>query len=146
MTAGRCPREGELLDALGRGYLYADIAAHAQACRDCSELRIAAEALLHDRAAAVFEAPVPSAATMWWRIQLRRRREAQSAARRSLIVGQAATLAIALLLVAALLGTDIAARVREVATAIHLSTPLLLALTAWILAVPIAGWVAIRQK
>jgi hypothetical protein len=83
---------------------------------------------------------------MWWRVRMREQREVQAKARRSLLVGQAATLAIAMVLIAALLGAELAVNVREVAASIRLSTPLLLALTAWLLFAPIAGWVAIRQK
>ena len=96
------------------------------------------------------EAPVPSAGTMWWRLQMRHRQEIQATARRSLLFGQFATLAFALVLVFALLGGDVAAGVREAAasamTSFRLSTPMLLALASWLLLAPIAGYVAIRQK
>ena len=146
MNADFCEREDELVTALGRGFIYPELSEHLDACKSCRELRLVAGELLGERIAAVAEATVPSAETMWWRIQMRERRAAQSKARRSLLIGQAATLAIALLLVASLLGTDLAVSIREVATSIRLSTPLLLALTAWLLLAPIAGLVAIRQK
>jgi hypothetical protein len=146
MIAERCARERELLDALGRGFLDSAILEHADECAACNELRVVAGALLDDRAHAMAGAPVPSASTMWWRIQLRQKREAEAAARRSLLIGQAATLVFALGLLGALLGTEIAVSIREVMAAIRLSTPLLLALSAWLVFLPIAGWVAIRQK
>jgi predicted anti-sigma-YlaC factor YlaD len=146
MSAGRCEREDELLTALGRGFVYPELDAHLEACSSCSELRLVAGGLLDERVRAVGEAPVPSPETMWWRLQMRQQREAQARARRSLLIGQAATLAVAMVLIAALLGAEIAVGVREVAASIRLSTPLLLALASWILLAPIAGWVAIRQK
>jgi predicted anti-sigma-YlaC factor YlaD len=146
MNAERCRREDDLLDALGRGFIGAELAAHADECPSCDELRLVAGALLEDRASAIADAPVPSAGTMLWRMQMRRRREAQATARRTLLVGQAVTLVVALSLVVSLFGADLAAGIREVAATIRLSTPLLLALATCVLAAPIAGFVAIRQK
>ncbi|HEX9943009.1 MAG TPA: hypothetical protein VGG03_13405 [Thermoanaerobaculia bacterium] len=103
-------------------------------------------ALLDDRAQAILEAPVPSAGTMWWRLRVRQRREAEATARRSLLIGQAVTLAVAIGLVISFFGAGLAFAVRGLIATIRLSTPLLLALATWILAVPIAGWVALRQK
>lgn len=141
-----CAREHELLDALGRGFVGQELESHITACEPCSELRLVAGALLDDRADAMIEAPIPSAGTMWWRMHVRRRQEAQATARRSLLIGQAATLLIALALVAAFFGADITFAVKNVIATIRLSTPLLLALATWLLGAPIAGWVALRQK
>jgi len=141
-----CPRTDELLDALGRRFVGPELAAHVESCADCSELRLVAGALLDERADAIAEAAVPSAAAMWWRMQMRRAEEAQARARRSLLIGQAATLLVAVALAVSLLGGDVAAGVRRVAASIQLSTPWLLLLATWLLATPIAGWVALRQK
>jgi hypothetical protein len=146
MSAHECHREDELLDALGRGYVGAELAAHIESCASCSELQLVAGALLNDRADAVAEAPVPAAGTMWWRMQLRHRHEAQSTARRTLLIGQALTLAIAVGLMVVLFGADVALTVRQLVGSIHLGTPFFLALATSLLLVPIAGWVAIRQK
>lgn len=146
MSAERCPREDELLDALGRAFVGGELEAHVASCLSCGELRIVAGALLDDRARAIAEAPVPSAGTMWWRMRVRRRHELEAATRRSLLIGQAATLAIALALVISFFGTDVAFAVRDLVATIRLSTPLLLALATWVLVAPIAGWVALRQK
>jgi hypothetical protein len=89
---------------------------------------------------------LPSSGTMLWRMQMRRRQEAQSAARRSLLIGQAVTLAAAVTLVFTLLGGTLAGEVVNVIASIRLSPPLLLAVAAWLLAAPIAGWVLLRQK
>jgi hypothetical protein len=141
-----CPRADELLDALARGFVGPELAMHVDSCADCGELRLVAGALLDERVEAIAEAPVPSAAAMWWRMQVRRHEEAQARARRSLLIGQAATLAVALALVVSLLGADVAAGVRRAIASIQLGTPWLLALATWLLATPIAGWVALRQK
>lgn len=146
MSAARCPREDELLDALGRDFVGAELDAHAATCASCSELRLVAGALLDERVEAISQAPVPSAGTMLWRMHMRYRQEAQAVARRSLLVGQAVTLAVAIGLVVLLFGPSIAVGVREAVTSIKLSTPLLLVLATWVLLAPIAGYVAIRQK
>jgi hypothetical protein len=150
---GPCPREDELLAALGRGFVAADLDAHAASCPDCGELSRVAGALLDERARAIAEAPVPAAGTMWWRMRVRQRQEAVARARRTLLVGQAATLAIALALVVGLFGSDVAVFGSEVAGALrHLAagvrpgTPILAALGAGLVLAPLAGWAALRQE
>jgi predicted anti-sigma-YlaC factor YlaD len=146
MSAELCHRESDLLDALGRGYIGAELEEHVATCSSCSELRLVAGALLDERAEAIVEAPIPSSGAMWYRMRVRARHEAQTQARRSLLLGQAATVAIAMLLVFSFFGADVAFAVRDLVATIRLSTPLLLALATWILLAPLAGWVAIRQK
>lgn len=146
MRGETCSREDDLLDALGRGFVAAELAAHAAECPSCRDLRTVAGALLDDRAQALPAAPVPSAGTMWWRIQVRRRQEAAARARRSLLVGQAASLVLALGLLAFFFGADLVAGLRHLTATVRPSAPVLLALAAWLLAAPVAGWVALRQK
>jgi hypothetical protein len=142
-----CAREDELLAALGRGYLPPELAAHASGCPACGELRLVAGTLLDERAAAVAEAPVPSAGTMWWRLRLRHRRDAQAAARRTLLVGQGATLGLALALLAWFFGGDLAMGVRQLVSAVGAGgVPLLLAFGTLLLLAPIGGWLALRGK
>ena len=140
-----CPREDELLDALERAFIGAELEAHVTSCPSCSELRLVAGALLDDRAEAMLTAPVPSAGTMWWRMQLRHKQDAAATARRSLFIGQAVTLTIALALVISFFGSDLASGVRAAIGMIRLSTPLLLAI-ATLLVATTAGWVAVRER
>lgn len=144
--ANVCPREDELLDALGAGFIGEELESHIRTCAACGELRLVAGALLDERVQAATEAALPSSGTMLWRMQMRRRQEAQAAARRSLLIGQAVTLAAAVVLVFALLGGNLAGEALNVIASIKLSPPLLLAVAIWLLAAPIAGWVLIRQK
>jgi hypothetical protein len=149
MNATRCEREDELLEALERAFVPADLDEHVHGCEACSELRLVAGALLDDRAVAVKEAAVPSAGAMWWRMRVRQQREAVAAARRSLLIGQAATLVVAAGLAVALFGGNIASGARELVQAVHLTTPVLVAagvLAVWMIAAPLAGWAALRQK
>jgi len=141
-----CSYETELLDALGRGFVGAELEAHVAACESCSELRVVAGALLDDRAANTIDAPIPTAGTMWWRMRLRHRRENVARARRSLLIGQAATLTIAIALVVTFFGDEIASGARHALSTFHFNTPVLVALAMWLLVAPIGGWIAIRQK
>jgi predicted anti-sigma-YlaC factor YlaD len=141
-----CDREDELLEALGRGFIGPDLDEHVAACENCGELRLVAGALLDERVEAIREAAVPSAEAMWWRIQLRQREAAQRAARRSLLIGQAATLAFASALIAVFFGSDVAAGVTEALGSISLSRPLLFAIAAGLLLAPIAGYVVVHEK
>jgi len=144
-----CEREQELLDSLGRGFIGAELESHVVTCDPCRELQLVAGALLDDRAHAMVEAPVPSAGTMWFRMRLRHRRDAAAAARASLAIGQATTVAIAIGLIVWFFGGQLAGEFRELRTAvatIRVSTAVMIALATWAVVAPIAGWVAIRQK
>lgn len=141
-----CERQDELLDALGRGYVGAELESHVAGCEACAELRLVAGALLDDKAQAMSEAHVPSSGTMWWRMRVRHRQEVAMRARGSLLIGQAATVIVALSLVTWFFGTDIAAGMQHLVSTVRFSTPLLLAAASLVLLLPVAGWVAIRQK
>ena len=141
-----CHREDELLEALQRGFVGPELTAHVAECAACTELHTVAGALLHERVDAITEAHVPSAGTMLWRMQARHRQDMQAAARRSLLIGQMGTVAIAITLVVAFFGVEVAGGVREMIAVLRVSTPLLIALATWLLLAPIAGYVAIRQK
>jgi predicted anti-sigma-YlaC factor YlaD len=146
-----CAREDELLDALRGGWLGAELEEHVAGCGSCRELHAVAGAVLRDCVQAVAEAPVPNAGTMWWRLQLRHRQEVQALARRSLLIGQAATLAIALTVAITVFGSLFAVEVRAFFAALPALatirlTPVLAILAAWTLLAPIGGFIAIRQK
>lgn len=146
MRIDLCPRENELLEALGRRFIGAELRAHLNDCAPCSELEMIAGAFLDERVQAVAAASVPESGTMWWRMQVRKRHDAEASARRSLLVGQAASLAVAIVLLFAVFGGEIAIGVTELIRSFRLSTPLLLALGTWAILAPIAGYVALAQK
>lgn len=146
MSSDRCVREEELLEALIRGYLAADLGAHVAGCSACSELRLVAGAVRDDRVGAMAEAPVPSAATVWWRVQLRERQRREARARRSLMIGQAATLSVAVVLILALFGPDVFSGVTKMIATLGLSTPMLLAIGIAVSLAPIGGYLAIAEK
>lgn len=141
-----CVHENELLDALERGFIGAELEAHLAACDSCGELRLVAGALLDDRATAMLEAPIPSAGTMWWRMRIRERQDAEATARRSLLIGQAVTIAVAVALVITFFGGELLGHAAlNLISTIRFSTPLLLA-SAILVTLPIAGWVAVRHS
>lgn len=144
MSTQICPRESELLDALARGFVGGELEEHSAACGACSELRLVAGALLDDRSDAMHEAPVPAAGGVWWRMRMRHRREAEATARRSLLIGQAMTLGVAITLVVFFFGVDVVATLQHAARVA--GKPLLLAFATLLLIAPIGGWVAYRQK
>lgn len=80
MRNAPCTREDELLTALKKPRWAEDadpaLRAHVAGCTSCSQLVDLAEALLDDHHALVSEAQVPSSAIVWWRAQMRSRREA----------------------------------------------------------------------
>lgn len=146
MKSDLCIREDELLDALTRGFVGAELKAHLATCGPCAELQTVAGALLEDQREASIAAAVPSSSAMWRRMQLRHRNEAEAAARRSLIVGQTITFAVVVFLAVSLLGTQLTGSLFEVIAAIRFSTPLLVAVATWVILGPVAGYIAARQK
>ena len=93
-----CPREAELLDSLHNCWPEGcpdGLCSHAEACAACGSLLEVALALRGEHAESVHEASVPSSAVMWWRLQMRARREATVRAFQPIAVVQAVTLACA---------------------------------------------------
>jgi hypothetical protein len=75
-----CPYEEDVLTTL-KASRWPDgcdpaLRAHVDSCASCSELVDLASALLEDHRALAAEAQLPSSAIVWWRAQMRSRREA----------------------------------------------------------------------
>lgn len=71
-----CQKEPAVIAAVRRGAWEEELRAHAAACPVCSEVALVARALGEMHAAGLADARVPSAGWMWWRMQLRAKREA----------------------------------------------------------------------
>ncbi|HEY0872094.1 MAG TPA: hypothetical protein VGD94_01385 [Vicinamibacterales bacterium] len=102
-----CPHEHELLDALQTSRpadLPEPLHEHVAGCARCSETLSVVGALLAEREALMREAAVPSSAIVWWRAQMRSRREAAAAAARPISYAQGILVACAAGLLATLLG------------------------------------------
>ena len=102
-----CDREAEVLDTLQASRWPAGsddaLRLHVESCHDCAELVELSLALLQDHRALVQAAHVPSSAIVWWRAQMRSRRESAEQATQpiSVIQGLAAACAAGLLVAAA---------------------------------------------
>jgi hypothetical protein len=158
-----CDRERVLLAAIGTGRWAAgcdeELHAHVAVCAECSEVAEAAAALFEERRGALADGEIPHSGLVWWRIQMRARRDAQRAAARTLSLAHAAALCGAFGVALALLGAEIfsdwggslpalASAMR--AGALGLSSllwgaPLLLALGAWVALAPVAVWLAVGE-
>lgn len=80
MNRIECTREHELIEALQSSRwpeaCDASLNAHVEECPACRELLTVAAPLLDEHRALMQEAAVPSSAIVWWRAQMRSRREA----------------------------------------------------------------------
>jgi hypothetical protein len=79
-----CEKEPEVVRALARGELPEDLLRHTEACLVCSEVRSIAQELQHLLQDSV-EEPLESAASVWWRLNLRMRRDRVNRARLPLV-------------------------------------------------------------
>jgi hypothetical protein len=108
MHSAECPRENELLDALQSSRWPAacetSLREHVQTCRACTQLLSVVDALLADHRGLVQQASVPSSAVVWWRAQMRSRREAAERAAQPISFVQGIALACAAGLLATALG------------------------------------------
>jgi hypothetical protein len=86
MSAAECNREIEIIEAVTSGRwpeaCPGELQEHAQVCSVCAEALRIAVAFREERAAAVLAARVPSAGLVWWRAEMRARRDAVNAATR----------------------------------------------------------------
>jgi len=137
---------------------------HVAGCAECSEIATVAFALVEDRRAAVREAAVPSSGLVWWRMQMRARREEQRAAGRTVSLTHAVVLCCATVVALATLGgillPDPGAWVARFGTmfsahALDVTNlpfswiwvaSLLLAAAAWLVLAPVAVWFAIKSE
>jgi hypothetical protein len=79
-----CEREPEVVRALASGGLPEDLLQHTEACPVCSEVRsinLELQHLVRDTG----EEPLESAASLWWRLNLRMRRDKVNRAKLPLV-------------------------------------------------------------
>jgi hypothetical protein len=103
-----CARETDLLDALQAarwpGSSDPSLREHVAACPACADLLAVVAPLLDEHRALQQEAVVPSSAIVWWRAQMRSRREAAERAAQPITFVQGIMLACAAGLLATALG------------------------------------------
>jgi len=106
MRTLECAREQDLLDALASARWPArcepGLRAHVDGCAICRDTLAVALPLLMDGEAAYAAAQVPSSGVVWWRAQMRARREAERVASRPITIVQAIAFACGTALVIAL--------------------------------------------
>lgn len=101
-----CAREREVIAAVAAGRWAAaddDLRDHVARCQACAEARGMAETMRALEHETLDEVRLPSGAQVWWRAQLRARREAQQAAARPVLVAQGLGAAVVIGLIAAVL-------------------------------------------
>ena len=108
MRKNECAREHELLEALQSSQwpqgTDVSLQDHVASCAACTQLVSVVGALLEDRQELMQEAAVPSSAIVWWRAQMRSRREAAERAVQPISFVQGIALACAVGLLATALG------------------------------------------
>jgi hypothetical protein len=167
MKAIECPREQDVLDALA-GARWPDrcdreLRDHVERCAICADVLTVAEALLYDRDAAWADAQVPGSGVVWWRAQMRARREAAGSVAEPMTFVQAMAIAcgVAALLTLAVLGSGwlvawagwLGGLVPSVNLAAIDTTRLsavvhragLLALAVWVVLAPVAVYLAVSR-
>lgn len=95
-----CPFEPEVLRTVVEGRwpesCSAELREHVSVCPDCADLVRVATSVSEDRGSVVRAACPPSAGLVWWKMQLRRRRENELALQRTTLALQAAVVVVAL--------------------------------------------------
>jgi len=103
-----CPHEDETLAAVLEGRwpaaTDAELRAHAAQCPACSEIISVTAALREERRALLAEAVVPEPGQVWWRAQLRARREAVLAANLPITAAQVVAFAVAMVILGVCIG------------------------------------------
>lgn len=91
MRVTMCEREQDVVRALRTGFWPEGLRAHAGSCDSCGEAMLVAAALLE--ADAVQPAQVPDAGLIWWKTELRLKREKAEKAMRPVMIAELATAA-----------------------------------------------------
>jgi hypothetical protein len=88
MTPRQCAREAEVVEVVSSGrwpeQVCSELREHVRSCSICSDVLTVAQAMHDDYAAAAPDVRLPSAGLVWWRAELRARREAVRTAERPL--------------------------------------------------------------
>jgi len=127
MSPFSCVREREVTELLDRGYwpeaCQADLRAHVDTCRMCSDLVVVAQVFQAAHKQTVPEPRLESAGALWWRAQLRRRNAAIEKVGRPILGAQIFALVISVVVAAAVLawkGDALRAWFADVPKALHL--------------------------
>jgi hypothetical protein len=144
MKYEECPFEVEVLAGVVKD---PDLLAHIKSCAVCSEAATLMQAFDAARDRSRAEAPIPDAGQIWWRAQLRARREAVRTAGRPIAIAQVFALVCAAVLLASFFGAA-AGWFQAAASKMTLFTehwPLIATMAALVLLVPTAVYFALGR-
>jgi hypothetical protein len=96
MNSSNCQRESQVVAAVRAGKWSADLRVHLAHCETCAEAALVAESLQAEQQTAELPA-LPSASQVWWKVQIRARREDAEQALKPVRVAQRTSAACALL-------------------------------------------------
>jgi hypothetical protein len=127
MSPFTCAREREVTELLERGCwpdaCPADLGAHVESCRICSDLVVVSQAFQAAHRQTTMLPHLESAGAIWWRAQLRRRNAAIEKVGRPILGAQIFALAISVVVGIAVLawqGSTLKAWLQELPRALHL--------------------------
>jgi hypothetical protein len=127
MSPFTCAREREVTELLHRGYwpdaCSAELRAHVEACRVCSDLVVVAQAFQDAHKQTLQVPQMESAGAVWWRAQLRRRNEAIQRVGRPILGAQIFAVVISVIVAAAVFawqGNVLKAWFADLPRALHL--------------------------
>jgi hypothetical protein len=107
MTLLGCGRDAEVKLAVARGHwphsCAPELPAHVESCAACRDVAMVTAAMLGARAVSLVQAQLPPAGVVWWRAQLRRRKEAVERISRPIWMAQVFALSVCLTMVAGLM-------------------------------------------
>ena len=107
MSAVECTREIDVVEAITNGRWPAgateELQQHAARCPVCTDVVRVALALTQDRSAALEKVQLPSAGLVWWRSEMRARRDAVNKATRPLRIVECVAAVCVIVAAAALL-------------------------------------------
>jgi hypothetical protein len=110
MTLRNCPREKEVRELMDRGRWpqasAPELCSHVDACRACADLVLVAGAFERAREETMAVAKPGSAGAIWWRAQLRRRRDAVERIEKPLVSAQIFALAVNLVVALGFVGFE----------------------------------------
>ena len=154
MSPFSCVREREVTELLDRGYwpeaCPAELRAHVESCRMCSDLVLVAQAFQAAHKQTTPEPRLESAGALWWRAQLRRRNAAIEKVGRPILGAQIFALVVSVVVAAAVLawrGNTLKAWFEDLPRALHLDALVPAAFSqssgmAWIV-IPVLATVAL---
>ena len=146
MLNRECDREAEVLQAASSGRVDDELREHIAGCAGCGDLLEVAAAIVDDRSALMRGAHLPSSGLVWWRANMRARRQAARAAVRTASFVQVVLLITAVAIALALVGANLpSVDYRSVlASGISVTVPLV-ALAAWLILAPVAVYFAVTE-